>query len=92
MKRIGHYLKATWNRGLILYPRAESFKLDCYPDADFDGMYGHELPTYLACVKSRTVFIITFADFPVYWASKLQTTTELLTMESDINALAHSGR
>ena len=55
-------------------------------------MYGHELPTDPACVKSRTGFVITFANCPVYWASKLQTETALSTMESEINALAHSCR
>ena len=92
LERIGRYLKATRNCGLILYPCAVSCKLDCYPDAYFAGIYGHELPTDIACVKSRTGFIITFADCSVYWASKLQTTTALSTMESEINALAHSCR
>ena len=85
-------MKAPRNRGLILDPCAESCKLDCYPDADFSVMYGHELPTDPSCVKSRTGFIVTFADCPVYWASKLQTTTALSTMESEINALACSCR
>ena len=43
-------------------------------------------------MKSRTGFVITFADCPVYWTSKLQTETALSTMESEINALAHSCR
>jgi hypothetical protein len=67
-------------------------KIDCYPDADFAGMFGHEKPTDPSCVKSRTGFIITFADCPVYWASKLQTETALSTMEAEIIALAHSCR
>ena len=71
LKRIGCYLKATRNCRLILDPCAKSCKLDFYPDADFSGMYGYELPTDTACVKSRTGFIVTFADCPVYWASKL---------------------
>ena len=53
-------------------------------------MYGRELPTDPDCVKSRTGFVITFANFPVYLASKLQTETALSTMESEINSLAHS--
>ena len=48
-------------------------KLDCYPDADFSGMYGHELPTDTECVKSKTGFFITFYEFPVYWEYKFQT-------------------
>ena len=66
--------------------------MDCYPDADFDGMYGHELPTDPECVKRRTGFFITFTYCPVYWEYKLQTETALSTMESEINSLVHSCR
>ena len=55
-------------------------------------MYGHELPTDPACVNIRTGFVINFVDCPVYWVYKLQTETALSTMESEINALAHSCR
>ena len=41
LKRIGRYLKATSERGLVLNPPRE-LKIDCYPDADFAGMYGYE--------------------------------------------------
>ena len=92
MKRIGRYLKATQYRGSILNPNSGVCKLDCYPDADFAGMYGHKLPTDPVCVNSRTEFVITFANCPVYWESKLQTETALSKMESEINVLAHSCR
>jgi hypothetical protein len=59
-------------------------KIDAYPDADFAGMYGHEEHTDPACAKSRTGFIITFADCPVFWQSKLQTEMALSTMEAKI--------
>ena len=71
LKRISCDLKATRDQGLILNPNSDVCKLDCYPDADFSGMYGHELPTDPECVNSRTGFVTTFADCPVYWASKL---------------------
>jgi hypothetical protein len=41
-----------------------------------------------ACAKSPTGFIITFADCPVFWQSKLQTETALSTMEAKIIALS----
>ena len=63
-----------------------------YPDADFAGMYGHEEPTDPASVKSRTGYVITVADCPVHWQSKLQTETALSTMEAEIVVLAHSCR
>ena len=66
LKRIGRYLKATRDRGLILNPKSDLCKLDCYTDSDFAGMYGQKLPTDPACVKSRTGFVITFANCPVF--------------------------
>ena len=63
------------------------YKIDAYPDANFAGMYGHENHSDPACAKSRTGFIITFADCPVYWQSKLQTETALSRMEAEIIAL-----
>eukprot|EP00804_Cyclotella_cryptica_P023030 CCRYP_000303-RA/>CCRYP_000303-RA protein AED:0.39 eAED:-0.26 QI:0/-1/0/1/-1/0/1/0/408 len=44
LKRIGRYLKATCNHGLLLNP-SKLLKVDCYPDADFAGLYGHENPS-----------------------------------------------
>ena len=99
LKRIGRYLKLTRERGLVLRPRPakdgcgyDVLQIDDYPDADFAGMYGYELPTDPASVKSRTGFVITVADCPVLWQSKLQTETALSTMESEVVALAHSCR
>eukprot|EP00804_Cyclotella_cryptica_P001177 CCRYP_016994-RA/>CCRYP_016994-RA protein AED:0.39 eAED:0.19 QI:0/0/0/1/0.5/0.33/3/0/796 len=39
--RIGRYLKGTMDKGLILSPSDEA-RIDCFPDADFAGLYGHE--------------------------------------------------
>ena len=92
LKRIGRYLKATRTRGLIMNPSADKLQIDCYLDADFAGMYGHEDPTDPASVKSRTGYVITVANCPVLWQSKLQTETALSTMEAEIVALVHSCR
>jgi len=91
LKRIGRYLKATRNHGLVLNPSKE-LKIDDYPDADFAGMYGYEVSSDPSCVKSRTGYTITVADFPVVWQSKLQTETATSTMEAEIIALAHSAK
>ena len=91
LKRIGRYLKATRDKGLILNPSGE-LKVDAYPDADFAGLYGHEKVTDPACVKSRTGFLITVSDCPMVWVSKLQTETALSTMEAEIIALSHCCR
>ena len=69
-------------------PSSDVCKIDAYPDADFAGMFGHEDHTDPACAKSRTGFIITFADCPVFWQSKLQTETALSTIEAKFIALS----
>ena len=91
LKRIGRYLKATRDKGLVLKPSG-TLKVDAYPDADFAGMYGHESVTDPACAKSRTGFLIAVSDCPMVWVSKLQTETALSTMEAEIIALAHCCR
>ena len=74
--------------GIVMNPSTEFCKIDACPDADFAGMYGHEKPTDPSCVKSLTGFVITFADVPILWQSKLQMETALSTMEAKIIALA----
>ena len=91
-KRLGRYLKATKDKGLILNPASNSLEIDCYPDADFAGMYGHESNTDPACVKSRTGYVINVANCPVLWASRLQRMTACSTMEAETIALAQSCR
>jgi len=73
---------------MVMNPSTDLCKIDAYPDADFAGMYGHEKPTDPSCAKSRTGFVITFADVPILWQSKLQTETALSTMEAEIIALS----
>ncbi len=74
----------------MLNPSRE-LKIDCYPDADFAGLYGYENLSDPSCVKSRTGFVITVVNCPL-WQSKLQTETALSTMEAEVVALAHSCR
>ena len=54
LKRIGRYLKATADKGLIMKPSEKLLKIDSFPDADFAGMYGHKAMDDPVCVKSRT--------------------------------------
>ena len=83
------YLKNTQDHGLVLDPNSDILKVDAYPDADFSGIYGQKKHDDPACAKSFTGFIITFADCPVLWISKLQTVTAIYTMEAEIISLAH---
>jgi hypothetical protein len=95
LERVGQYLKGTRNKGLILHPihsEDDEFKIDCYVDADFAGMWGYEDTDDPSCVKSRTGFVIFLMDCPVIWQSKLQTDIATSTMESEYNALAMAMR
>ncbi len=77
--QIGRYLKGTINKGLILQPSNE-IKLDCYPDADFAGLWNHDDKQDPHCVRSRTGYVICLSDCLVLWVSKLQTEIALSTM------------
>ena len=89
--RIGHYLKGTVDKGLILQP-SDALHLDCYPDADFAGMWKHEDSNDPHCVRSRTGYVITLANCPIIWASKMQTEIALSTMEAEYIALSTACR
>ena len=75
------------DKGLILNPR-DDYGIDCYPDADFAGLWGHEHPQDPHCARSRTGYVITLAGCPILWVSKLQTEIALSTMEAEYVALS----
>eukprot|EP00956_Cyclotella_meneghiniana_P009886 scaffold13670_cov55-Cyclotella_meneghiniana.AAC.1 len=85
--RIGRYLKGTQGKGLIMHPDA-SRGIDCYPDADFAGLYGQEDSQDPHCARSRTGYVILAFGCPVLWRSKLQTEIALSTMEAEYVALS----
>ena len=87
LKRIGRYLKGTHDKGLIMRP-SKSLHVDCYPDADFAGLYSKEDAQDPHCVRSRTGFVICVANCPVLWKSKLQSEIALSTMEAEYVALS----
>ena len=89
LKRIGRYLKGTKDKGLILDP-GDDYSIDCYPDADFAGLWGYEHPQDPHCARSRTGYVITLAGCPVLWTSKLQTEIALSTMEAEYIAMSTS--
>ena len=62
--RIGRYLKGTLDKGLIMSPSSKPY-IDCYPDAGFAGLYGHEKVQDLHCVHSPTGFVILALGCPV---------------------------
>ncbi len=71
VKRIGKYLLATKDKGLILNPREHYF--ECWVDADFLGQYvkgTEDMDLDAMTAKSRTGFIITYAGCPITWGIK----------------------
>ena len=66
VKRICQYLQGIKDNGLVFNP-PKKLVVDCYADADFAGLWGHEDPQYPICDRSRTGFVVTFANFPLFW-------------------------
>jgi hypothetical protein len=92
VRRICRYLQGTKTKGYILQPTASDRNLNCYVDADFAGMWDEETSDEPNSVKSRTGYVITFANCPVLWVSKLQTETALSTTEAEYIALSQAMR
>ena len=91
LKRIGRYLKGTLDKGLILDP-TDDLSVDCYPDADFAGLWGHEDPQDPHSVRSRTGYIITLSGCPILWKSSMQNLVALSSMESEYVSLSTACR
>lgn len=91
VKRIGRYLLATKDKGLILHP-TKNFKLDMFVDADFAGVWHREKSELRDCALSRTGYIITYCGCPIHWASKLQSKIALSTTEAEYIALSMASR
>ncbi len=89
LKQIGWYLKGTIKNGLILNP-SDTFKIDCYPDADFAGLWTQDNKHDPHCVHSCTGYVICLANCPVIWKSKLQTEIALSTTKAKYVALSSS--
>ena len=92
VKRVGLYLLATRDKGLLIRPN-DMRSFECWVDADFSGNWrpqdAHNDPM---TAKSRSGWIIHFAGAPITWASKIQTITALSTTEAEYIALSTSLR
>ena len=81
LKRIGQYLLKTRDRGMVIAPES-NLKLDCFCNADFVGLYGHEDDQDPVSVNSRSGYVCTLGEIPFLWGSKTQTEIALSTLES----------
>ena len=91
VKRIVRYLQGTKDRGLIFKPHTD-WKVDCFVDADFCGLWGSEDPNDPVVTKSRTGYVILLAGCPLLWRSVLQTETSVSTMMAEYVALSSAMR
>jgi hypothetical protein len=86
VKRIARYRKGLVNKEIIFKPMDNNFKV--YADADFGGLWDNTAADSPVTGKSRTGFVITFADCPILWALQLQTKHTLLATEAVYIALS----
>ena len=57
--------------------------IECYVGADFSGGWNQEKGKYPGPFLSRTGYLITYANFPIIWAIRLQTEIALSTKEAE---------
>lgn len=87
IKRIGHYLAHTRNKGLIYRPDGSN-RLDMYVDANFAGTWHREYAHLRGSCLSRTGFVVIYNGCPIHWGSKLQSEIALSTTEAKYIALS----
>jgi hypothetical protein len=87
-KWLGRYLKYTQDKGIIYNPKLkEGFKV--YVDASFAGDWDPSTAEWDSdTARSRTGYIIMYANCPVLWASKLQSDIALSSTESEYLAIS----
>ena len=91
VKRILRYLVGTADKGIEFVPNLKA-GLDCYGDADFAGLWGHEDDQDPVAVKSRTGYTLTLFGCPIIWASKLQTEITLSSTAAEYVAFSMAMR
>ena len=79
------------NQGII-FTSDKNKSMDVYVDASFAGEWNTEWSDEASSVMSRTGYVISYANCPVIWYSKLQTEIVLSTTESEYIALSLSLR
>ena len=88
VKIIYRYLQGTNYNGLV-FNTSKKLVLDCYADAYFAGIWGHQNTQDYIFVSSRTGFVVTFDNCPILWVSKPQTNIALSTLYSEYVELSH---
>ena len=76
----------------IIYRPDKTKSIDNYVDASFAGDWNTECSEEPTSVMSRTGYVISYANCPIIWCSKLMTEIALSTTESEYMALSLSMR
>jgi hypothetical protein len=85
------YLKEAKTQGVMFKPD-KSDQVECYGDADFNGLHSVEDGQETISVKSHTVDVVLFSGVPILLVSKMQTQIALSNMEAEYIALSKSMR
>ena len=64
VKKTYRYLQGTKENGLMFNP-SKKLVVGFYADANFAGLWGHGNTQDPICDRSRTVFVVTFYNFPL---------------------------
>jgi len=83
VKRVFRYVKGSVDKGLV-YNKSASGILQGFSDADWAGDYETR--------RSTTGFMFIFGGVAVSWASKMQKTVALSTMEAEYMALCEASK
>jgi Reverse transcriptase (RNA-dependent DNA polymerase) len=89
VKRIGRYLLHTQDKGVYCMPDTTSIK--CYSDASFLGEWDkNRAKDDPITARSRTGYVIMYANCPIIWSSRLQTEIAHSATEAEYISLSHS--
>jgi hypothetical protein len=88
VRYIARYLAGTREKGITLAP-TKTKGFECYVDASHAGDWKQQSAADdPVTAKSRTGYVITYADCPIVWVSTLQTEIALSTTEAEYIALS----
>jgi hypothetical protein len=91
VRRIGRYLKATRDKGIIIALQDEDFKV--FADSDFSGNWNKKEAEFDPdTARSRTGYIIQYMGVPLVWKSQLQTEIALSSTEAEYICLSQALR
>ena len=91
VKRIGRYLLGSQEKGLIMKPNSDG--LECWVDASHASEWSNKSAENDSdTARSRMGYLITYAGFPMHWASKMQTEIALSSTEAEYIALSQAMR